>query len=114
MILLVEDEEDLAKALQRYLSRAGYQCESVADGTLAMARLARAPVPKLILLDYRLPGANGLDVLQHIRSSPPTADVPVVMMSGELRRCPSAALALLEKPFDPSLLLALVQRVFAP
>lgn len=110
MILIVEDEERVAKAVRRYLLSAGYASEWVPDGTAAINRLAREPVPDMVLLDHSLPGADGLTVLRSIRSNAMTTGVPVVMATATLKQCPDEAQLLLEKPFDVTDLLAVAQQ----
>ena len=67
-ILLVEDELELARVVVRELSGAGYRVEHVANGETALARFAQEP-PDLVILDWMLPGVDGLEVLRRIRQS---------------------------------------------
>ena len=78
MILIVDDNEDIATALARLLRQYGYATEWACDGVAAMERLSQEPVPALVLLDYQMPRADGLAVLRFIRSQALTAEVPVV------------------------------------
>jgi DNA-binding response OmpR family regulator len=76
-ILLVEDEAELARLVVRELEAAGYQVRHAADGTAALERFA-AETPDLVVLDWMLPGQDGLSVLRQIRRSSP---VPVLMLT---------------------------------
>src|SRR5689334_17752130 len=76
-ILLVEDETDLARVIQRELEAQGYRVLHAADG-LEGVRLHTAHTPDLIVLDWMLPRLNGLDVLRAVRR---TAATPVLMLT---------------------------------
>src|SRR5579884_1833587 len=76
-ILVVEDEPELRRLVVRELEAAGYQVRYVADGPAAVQQLAAAP-PDLVVLDWMLPGLDGLEVLRHLRQ---TSAVPVLMLT---------------------------------
>ena len=79
VILLVEDEETLSKALQFSLEREGFQIRSAADGVQGLA-LARQLHPDVILLDLMLPGIDGLEVCRRLRSESTT---PILMLTAK-------------------------------
>jgi two-component system, OmpR family, response regulator AdeR len=68
LVLVVEDEPDLADALLGYLRHAGYRSAHAADG-LAALRLFYADPPAVVLLDLMLPGLSGFEVLRTLRQS---------------------------------------------
>ena len=76
-ILLVEDARDLAQVIARELEAAGYRVLRAADGRAALEIHARER-PDLIVLDWMLPGLDGLDVLRELRRS---AATPVLMLT---------------------------------
>ena len=76
-ILLVEDAADLAQVVARELEAAGYRVVLAADGPAALAQFARH-APDLVILDWMLPGLDGLEVLRRIRQ---TSAVPVLMLT---------------------------------
>jgi DNA-binding response OmpR family regulator len=76
-ILLVEDERDLARVLARELEAAGYRVDHAGDGPGAVESHARAR-PDLVILDWMLPGFDGLEVLRRVRQAAPT---PVLMLT---------------------------------
>ena len=76
-ILIVEGEPKLAALLQDYLKDAGYEATCLSDGRKVVPRV-RAKQPDLILLNLILPGRDGLDICQEIRSF---SDVPVIMVT---------------------------------
>ena len=79
-ILLAEDDRFLRKAAQSALARSGYSVVTAADGDEALAR-ARDSAPGLVLLDLIMPGRNGFDVLQALKSDPATKAIPVIVLS---------------------------------
>jgi two-component system, NtrC family, response regulator AtoC len=78
-VLVVEDEAIFAKNIQTYLIREGYEVRVAAEATAAMAEFDSFR-PAVVLLDYNLPGANGLEVLAQIKARDPKA--VVVMLTG--------------------------------
>jgi DNA-binding response OmpR family regulator len=80
--LIVEDDPDARKVLSLILKLDGYQIHSAAGGQEAMTVLADV-VPDVILLDVMMPGMDGYQVCQWIRSNPATRHVAVVMLSGK-------------------------------
>jgi DNA-binding NtrC family response regulator len=78
-VLLVDDDSTFRQVMGNELIRLGYQIEAVGSGEEAVRRIA-ALEPDVVLLDLRLPGMNGLEVLKSIHTSAPTTEV--VMMTG--------------------------------
>lgn len=76
-VLLVEDEEGLADALEYQLTREGYEVSRASDGTVALDRF-RTGGADLVLLDLMLPGMSGEDVCKEIRR---TSEVPIIMLT---------------------------------
>jgi DNA-binding response OmpR family regulator len=76
-ILLVEDALDLAEAVRRELEAAGYAMRHAADGLAAVRQFESEPAD-LVILDWMLPGLDGLEVLRRIRAASP---VPVLMLT---------------------------------
>lgn len=112
-ILIVDDEPNLPHQLARFLGKQGYDVLTAADGP-AGARALRQHTVDLLLLDVRLPGMSGLQLLKEIRESEP--DLPVVMLTayGDVQTAVSAmklgASDYLIKGFDLAELLLVVQR----
>ena len=76
-ILLVEDEPELARAITRELKAEGYDVEHTDDGLAALDAHSRSS-PDLVILDWMLPGLDGLEVLRRIRQRSAT---PVLMLT---------------------------------
>lgn len=103
-VLLVEDETNIAIALEYLLRRHGYRMRHVADGDAALDAL-HAEKPDLVILDVMLPSRSGYEICQHIRGDRTLRDIKVLMMTargGEVERRKGLALgadAFLTKPF---------------
>ena len=116
-ILLIEDEETLARALEYTLGKEGYAVLTAADGAEGLA-LAREAQPDLVLLDLRLPDMEGFDVCSQLADSPCTCGVPVIIVSALerhdiVRRARSVGCEFyLRKPYDPNVLLTLIEQAF--
>lgn len=80
LILIVEDEAFLAKALQDNLQAVGYASSVVFDGEEALERI-KTERPDLILLDLLLPKRDGFFVLAKLKENPEWAKIPVVILS---------------------------------
>ena len=112
-ILVVDDEEGVRWALRKALERAGYRVDLAADGPTGLAAAAGSEVD-LVLLDVRLPGQDGLEVLHEIRRH--RADLPVIMMTayGTLQVAVEAmklgAYDYIGKPFDMDEVLLVVEK----
>lgn len=76
-ILIIEDEEKIARFVELELSHEGYQIEKAMDGRDGLERIKARPFD-LILLDVMLPTINGVEVLRRIRQ---TSDVPVILLT---------------------------------
>ena len=79
-VLVVEDEDNIALALDFLMTREGYDHSRVADGAEALPRI-RATHPDLVLLDVMLPGASGYEICQGVRLDPNLADVKILMVT---------------------------------
>ena len=108
-VLVVEDNIKLSSFLHRALVEEGYQVEVVADGESALANLSQATYD-LVVLDWMLPGIDGLEVCRRLRHSGSTA--PVLMLtaraevSERITGLDAGADDYLSKPFDLGELLA--------
>jgi DNA-binding NtrC family response regulator len=78
-ILIIEDEATLAKNIATYLKRSGYDASVAATGEDGLAQFETLR-PDAVLLDYALPGCNGLEVLKRLKELDPR--LPVLMMTG--------------------------------
>lgn len=79
-VLVVEDEDNIAIALDYLLTREGYAHDRVANGAEAMPRI-RADRPDVVLLDVMLPEVSGYEICQDIRMDPDLRGVKILMMT---------------------------------
>jgi DNA-binding NtrC family response regulator len=113
-ILLVEDRESLRSMLAETLGHEGYGVEAVATGDEAVRRLAEGRRYALVLTDLKLPGADGLAVLDAALSN--DAAIPVIVLTGygtvetAVAAMKKGAADFLGKPVDVDLLLLIVKR----
>ena len=110
-VLIVEDDEALARVISDNLRFEGYEVEATGDGNDAITRL-RAFQPDIVLLDIMLPNRNGLDLCAVIRQG---GRVPVIILSARSQKADKikglqlGADDYLAKPFDYDELLARVK-----
>ncbi|HYU76051.1 MAG TPA: response regulator [Ktedonobacteraceae bacterium] len=112
-VLIVEDDADIRDALVAILQDAtSYQVIHVADGFAAL-KLVRTLIPQLVLLDYLLPGMDGLECLDWLRESKGCEQTPVILMSAAPPKGVGERpdLTFLEKPFEMDTLLTLIQQI---
>ena len=76
-VLVVDDEEIVRNSLQRVLKEAGYDVVTAANGQEALDKMSQLKI-KLVLLDIKMPGLDGFQVLDLIRKS---SNVPVIMLT---------------------------------
>ncbi len=114
-IMLVDDELDIRTILRIMLEDSATRILEVGNGYDALT-LAKKTRPDLILLDWMMPGLNGLEVVEALRRDPATADIPIIMLSSrdqadEIRELLAlGVIAYLAKPFSPLELLQTVER----
>jgi len=81
-ILVVDDDAMSRRVLAQLLSAAGYNCRVCKDGSEALDAIQDRP-PSVLLLDFDMPGPNGAEVLQRLRSDkdPAVAQIPAIMLT---------------------------------
>ena len=79
-VLIVEDEDNIAIALDYLMSREGFDHDRIATGAGAIDRI-RAMHPDLVLLDVMLPEVSGYEICQEVRADSGLADVKILMMT---------------------------------
>ncbi len=80
LILLVDDEPEVVELYGKKLKMAGFQVITAVNGKEALA-IAREKHPDLILLDFKMPEMNGIEVLIKLKESPETRDLKVVFLT---------------------------------
>jgi two-component system, OmpR family, response regulator ResD len=115
IILVVDDEPTIAEVVARYLTRAGYDARTAADGPSAVAAAATAR-PDLGVLDIMLPGLDGLEVMRRLHEDAGQR-VPVILLTAKgeeadrLVGLRQGADDYVVKPFSPRELVARVEAV---
>ena len=114
-VLVVDDEPGMRETLMDILEDAGYAVISAYDGDSAMAAFRANPVD-VVVMDMRMPGRDGVSVLQEMNGPPPS----VIMMTAyaveeRLRQAlESRAFAMVHKPFQARYLLNLIEAASGP
>jgi len=111
LIMVVDDDQDLAEMLGIVLNGAGFEVDLVNRGDEAM-ELFRAQSPDLVLLDVMLPGIDGIEVARRMRAE---SMVPIVMLTAKgdthdvVLGLEAGADDYMVKPFEPSELVARIK-----
>jgi two-component system, NtrC family, response regulator AtoC len=115
-ILIVEDEVGLARAMGDVLTHAGHEVRLVHVGEKVLAEF-REFGPQIVVLDVRLGGVNGLNLLQAIKAEAPDTEAVVVTAYGSVEMAVDAmkrgAAEFLTKPVDLDVLTVAVERVWS-
>lgn len=82
-VLVVDDNGDIARITERYLSASGFEVATAFGGKEALARVA-SDRPDCILLDVMMPDMSGLDVLDRLRDDPATAAIPIILVTARV------------------------------
>jgi DNA-binding NtrC family response regulator len=113
-ILVVEDKDSLRTMLEESLRAEGWSVVGVGSGSAAVERLRNGERADLVLTDWRLPGADGLAVLDAAKALDPTLPVVVMTAFGSIETAVDAmkrgAEDFITKPVEPELLRLLVAR----
>ena len=110
----VEDELTIAGLVQEISEHEGWEVEHCIDGTSALKALASDTDYDVLLVDYELPGVNGLELVQQARSMVHRQDLRIIMMSGtsnELEAREAGADAFLRKPQDIGSMVEIINRL---
>jgi DNA-binding NtrC family response regulator len=112
-ILIVDDEPLNLDLLDQELAEMGHVTERAIDGSEALAKLDTVN-PDLVLLDYQMPGMNGIGVLREIRRRDKNLPVVIITAYGTIERAVEAVKAgandFITKPFDPEHLALVVKK----
>ena len=116
-LLLVDDDGVYRERLAKAITARGYEVRTAADAEAAVA-LAEAESPELAVLDLRMPGESGLDLLRRLKAIDPTTKILMLTGSGSIATALEAvrlgAVHYLTKPVDVDEILAAFDRDGAP
>jgi len=117
-ILLADDSLTIQKVIELTFSETEYELTTVSNGAEALSTLSRVR-PDLVIADVVMPGKNGYEVCEAIKSDPALAEIPVILLSGTFepfdrdRAEKAKANAIVTKPFDSKNLLVQVESLLA-
>lgn len=112
-LLVVDDDEHVAHGAAAVLGSMGYEVETAHDGRQVLDRMARDPLPDLVVLDFAMPEFDGEEVMRRLRADPRTARVPLLLATASeidletIRR----ASGVLRKPYPRALLCRVIDRL---
>ena len=114
-VLVVDDDDSLRRLLQLTLPRDGFEVVEASDGQEALDVVRDGHVPDLVLLDWKMPGRSGAEVLEELKERHP--HVRVIVLTAEIQprhRVQAESLGadyFLTKPFSPLQLLGAVEHL---
>ncbi|MDO8581855.1 MAG: response regulator [bacterium] len=118
-ILVAEDHEVVLEVFREWLTRHGYAV-LVAHGGVEAITIAKQQRPRLAILDYSMPGMDGITAARAIREAPETRHIPIIMMTAMTLTNATEEEALrgfddfFEKPFDTERFLAKIRELLKP
>jgi PAS domain S-box-containing protein len=117
-VLLVDDDTAIIDATTMLLEAVGADVHSALSAAGAMAEIEAGTKPDILITDYRLPGASGVEVIRRVREATAVEDLPAVLITGDTSAQELEAAALdgctvLHKPVDAQQLMTLIQKLTA-
>ncbi len=114
-IVLIDDERDILSGLCVRMKAFGFDVRAAGDAMTGLT-LATETVPDAIVMDVRMPGMDGLELLDRLKQDERTRDIPVIVLSANVvEKTRAKAIALgarrfIQKPFQADRLLTAVQQ----
>lgn len=118
-VLVVDDSATVRYPLRKQLEEAGIETEEARDGAEALEKLQPGHAFDVVVSDLRMPGVDGLTLVNTLQNSDKTAMLPVLILTSsearedQIQNLEAGASAYLQKPWDPDVLLAHVRRLAA-
>jgi DNA-binding response OmpR family regulator len=115
-VLVVDDDQSLAKILLRRLEAEGYEVENVSDGFSALEKVRRER-PQLIILDILLPEVDGYKVCRILKLDATSKDIPVIILTVRTQEedrkkgLEMGADAYMGKPYEDQELLSMIEKL---
>ena len=113
-ILYADDEPEVRDIIKKILAKEDYEVILAADGNEAL-KLAKEKKPDLIILDYLMPGLNGIEILEALQKGSETKPIPVIMVTAypyeKEKSLHAGALDFLTKPIEKVDLLLRIKSV---
>jgi DNA-binding response OmpR family regulator len=104
-VLVADDDPEICTLIKTILRSASFEVQVCADAESALIHLQRDKAYDILISDFMLPGISGIELIQMVRSSPATARIPILMISGhsnyamDARAKSAGADHFLNKPF---------------
>ena len=117
-VLVADDEVHILQVVSYKLRNAGLEVLMASDGTEAL-ELAKTEEPDLLIVDYQMPGLNGLEVCLGLREEPGGREVPAIMLTArgldvEQSELDKAGIRMvIAKPFSPREVLSAVEELLS-
>lgn len=114
VVLVIDDQQANVRLVSALLARSGYRVLAARSGAEGL-ETARSNVPDVVLLDMKMPGMDGFEVLKQLREGPATKQLPVIFLTADndkenlVRAFASGAIDYITKPFVAEELLARVR-----
>jgi CheY-like chemotaxis protein len=111
-VLVVEDDATLRQVIELVLEARGYVVDQARHGGMALELMADSR-PDIVVADLKMPVMDGYELLQRMQEDPDLRHLPVILLTGNMeagRMAPGTA-AMLVKPFEPSDLIATIERL---
>ena len=118
-VLVADDDPEICTLIKTILGKGPYEIVLCNDAESALVHIQRDAPYDILISDFMLPGISGIELIAQVRSSPATARMPIVMISGhnnyamDARAKSAGANAFLNKPFTLSQLRTTVQQLLA-
>jgi two-component system chemotaxis response regulator CheY len=81
--LMVDDSRVIRAIVGRAMQELGFETEEAGDGQAALDQLRKGPPPGVMLVDWNMPGLNGLELVQAIRANPEWNEMRLIMITSE-------------------------------
>ena len=118
-ILVIDDQEDLLELTRRVLQSRGYEVVTLTDGEDAL-NIIKKELPHLVLMDMLMPGKDGAQICQEMKSDSSIRHIPVILTTGQMldesefsQEGLTGADDYLMKPFEIEELLAKIENLIA-
>ena len=119
LVLIIDDDQNQRRLLERMLEASGYRVRSAVDGEAGLAA-ARSSPPDLVLLDVMMPNLNGYQTCRRFKADPELGRIPIIILttkdqpSDEFWASEVGADRFLHKPVDIPTLLATIKTLVEP
>src|SRR5689334_6851750 len=117
-LLIIDDEPNFLRALEGCLRAEGFDITTARSGSDALVKVAQM-LPDLVLTDVRMPGMSGYELIHHLRDSPRTALLPIVLLTGQTETVDriegfrAGVDGYVIKPFIPDELVAIIKSIIS-